>query len=412
VLKALASYGFANWGGPCTRGSDNGCLDDYTVAAAGHAWAGTYLWFTQSTTQNFRTAAWFFGEAQRYLRLSLSPQDTLCVRDVLPTASMCTACKNDYNAKYGNNSFTAAEITAVRNAIASDTLEVLSFEHGYENPSYGIGLLTSVATAIRGLEAGGSAFPVTDFQKVMAQGLFRTGQYHAPQYATACQAAWLDNCVGTLCVMAGHCLSSDCFRKNFGCGDRAVPYDADMFPVKKLITDKFSLPAGSAILLPGPSYQFADFCAAKFNPNDYFFHDGRYAGYYQIPYQWAVSQPRLAGVNPVQHVDVPGPSQVIRGATTLSGWAFDGEGTLSAASLSFTIDGQPTTLQGYTYGVWRNDVCLAYGINKGTNCPLGWSGTFTPPPGFAIGNHVVRVTAMSANGTSISTFQRTFVYQP
>ncbi len=40
VLKALASYDFANWGGPCARGGGNGCMDDYSVAAAGHAWAG------------------------------------------------------------------------------------------------------------------------------------------------------------------------------------------------------------------------------------------------------------------------------------------------------------------------------------------------------------------------------------
>lgn len=412
VLKALASYGFANWGGTCARGSGNGCMDDYTVAAAGHAWAGTYLWFTQSTTQNFRTAAWYFGEAQKYLRLSLSPQDTLCVRDVLPTASMCTACKNDYNTRYQNNSFTAADVTAVRDAIANNTLEVLSFEHGIENPNYGIGLLTLVATAIRGLEAGGWAFPVTDFQKVMAQGLFRTGQYHAPQTADACQAAWLNNCVGTPCSMADHCISGDCFSSSCGDDQGGGPYDAGMYPVKKLITDKFSLPAGSAVLLPDPRYQFANFCPNKFGASNVFFHDGRYASYYQIPYQWAVSQPRLAGVNPVQYVDAPWPGQEIRGATTFSGWAFDGEGTLAAASLSFTIDGQPTTLQGYTYGGARTDVCAAHGISKGANCPVGWSGTFTPPPGFAAGNHVLRVTAMSANGTSISSFQRSFVYKP
>ncbi len=81
VLEALASYDFANWGGPCARGAGNGCMDDYTVAAAGHAWAGAYLSITQSTTPA-RDAAWFLAEARRYIKLSLSPQDTLCVRAV------------------------------------------------------------------------------------------------------------------------------------------------------------------------------------------------------------------------------------------------------------------------------------------------------------------------------------------
>lgn len=416
VLKALASYNFANWSGPCARGGNNGCMDDYTVAAAGHAWAGTYLWFTQSSTQTpARTASWFFGEAQKYLKLSFSPKETLCVRDVPPvTASMCTACKNDYDTKYQNNSFTAAEVTALRNGIANNTVEVLSFEHGFENPNYGIGLLTSVGIAIRGLEAGGSSFPATDFQKVMAQGLFRTGQYHAALTMDPCQAPWLNNCVGTACSMAGHCISGTCFPPAIGCGEdwAGQKYDAGMYPVAKLIADKFALPSGSAIVLPSPNYQFAAFCSTKFGATTPGFHDGRYAAYFQIPYQWAVSQPKLAGVNPVQHVDVPGPSQVIAGAKAFSGWAFDGEGTLSTASLAFTIDGQLTTLQGYTYGGWRTDVCTFFGINKGPNCPVAWSGTFTPPPGFALGSHVLRVTAVSANGTSTSSFQRTFIYQP
>src|SRR5262249_37710689 len=58
MLKALASYDFAPWGGSCARGSSNGCMDDDSIAAAGHAWAGAYLTFTQSSTQNpTRTAA-------------------------------------------------------------------------------------------------------------------------------------------------------------------------------------------------------------------------------------------------------------------------------------------------------------------------------------------------------------------
>jgi hypothetical protein len=422
VLKALASYDFANWGGPCGgRSSANGCMDDYTVAAAGHAWAGTYLWFTQSTTQNpYRDAAWFWNQSKSYLKLSFSPQDTLCVHPFSPTTTACAACSDNYSTKYLNNTFSAQDITDLRNAInnqafgGSDSLEVLSFEHNLETPNYGAGLLTSVGIAMRGLQVGGSAFVPTDFQKVMARGLFRTAQYHATSTTNACQATWLSNCVGLSCSMAGHCISGTCAPPPNGCAESAPPaYEAGMYPIRKLIDDNFSLGSGNDVIL-GTGYQFNGFCASKFSSSAGFFHDGRYAAYYQIPYQWAVQQPWVWGVSPAQAVDAPQSSTPVHsGANTFSGWAFDGEAgaTLTTANFSFKIDGSPVTLTGFAYGGWRNDVCSTTGVNKGANCPVGWSGTYTPS-GLSTGPHTFQVIVTSANGQSVSNFNRNFTYQP
>jgi hypothetical protein len=419
VLKALASYDFANWGGPCARGAGNGCMDDYSVAAAGHAWAGAYLWFTQSATQSpARDASWFIGWARQYIKLSLSPQDTLCVRAVLPTASLCRACLNDYNTAYWAN----GDPTALRNDIFNNAKEVLSFEHGFENPSYGVGLLPLISIAAQGLQvATGSPYVPSSFEKVMAHGIFRTGQRHAPQTSNGCQAAWLENCVGVECSIAGHCFSTMCFPPAIGCGEDAggLKYDAGMFPVKALLQNEFALPAGNPLILGSPYYQFDQFsglCSpSKFTSSGDFFHDGRYAAYYQLGLQWAyVAQPWLWGVSPAQHVDSPHPQIAVRGTTTFSGWAFDGESgaTLTAASFSFTLDGQPFTLAGFAYGGSRTDVCSTFGVNKGANCPVGWSGTFNPPAGFTTSSHVLRVRVTSANGQSISTYTRGFTYQP
>jgi hypothetical protein len=422
VLKALASYDFANWGGACFgRSAGNGCMDDYTVAAAGHAWAGTYLWFTQSTTQNpYRDAAWFWNQSKSYLKLSFSPQDTLCVHPISATSTACATCSDAYNTKYQNNSFTAQDITDLRNAInspsgsGSDTLEVLSFEHGLETPNYGAGLLTSVAIAMRGLKMGGSEFFPTDFQKVIARGLFRTAQYHATSTTNACQATWLSNCVALSCSMAGHCLDGSCGTPPppNGCPESASdPYEAGMYPIRKLIDDNFSLGSGNAVIL-GTGYQFTGFCASKFSPSAGFFHDGRYAAYYQFPYQWAVSPPQIWGVSPAQAVDSPqSATPVHSGANTFSGWAFDGDGTLTASNLSFKVDGLPVMLTGLAYGGWRNDVCSTFGVNKGANCPVGWSGTYTPS-GLSTGPHTLQVIVTSQNLQSTSTFTRSFTYQP
>lgn len=419
VLKALASYDFANWGGACSRGAGNGCMDDYSVAAAGHAWAGAYLWFTQSSTVSpTRDSAWFIGEARRYIKLSLSPQDTLCVRAILPTASACTACLNDYNTAYQND----GDPTALRNDIFNNSKEVLSFEHGFEDPNYGIGLLTSVSIAVQGLEvATGTSYVPSDFQKVMAHGIFRTGQRHAPQTTNGCATAWIDNCVGLTCSIIGNCISGSCQPPADGCGENfgGVKYDAGMFPVKSLLQNELALPAGNPVIFGSPYYQFDQFsglCSpSKFSSTAPFFHDGRYAAYYQLSSVWAYgTQPRVWGVSPAQAVDSPQSATPVHGATTFSGWAFDGESgaTLTASSFAFTVDGQPVTLAGFSYGGWRTDVCSAFGVNKGANCPVGWSGTFNPPGGFAAGTHTFKVKVTSANGQSISNFQRSFTYQP
>jgi hypothetical protein len=421
ILTALANYTFEHWGGPCARPGGNGCMDDWTVAAAGHAWAGVYLWYTQATTANGRDSGWFRSEAKRYIKLSVSPKDTLCVRPL--SDLMCASCTDEYNTAYDSDSLTTADAAALRDKIVNNQVEVLSFEHGYENPSYGVGLLTSVATAVQGLKVAGDPYvPPTEFLKVMAHGLFRTGQSHAPSSATNCQATWLNNCVGLNCSLQNqHCLSGSCDPPQFGCADGSGDhaYSADMFPVKYLLDHEFQLdPSIQKLILDSPSYQFTDFCGSRFSPTASFFHDGRLAAYEQIPHQWAyVNQPPVAGVNPVQHTDVPQPAalnppQPVTGTTTFFGWAFDGEGTLSTASFSFTLDGQPTTLQNLSYGGSRTDVCNYYGLTGWGNCLVGWSGTFTPPLGFTAGNHVFTVTVRSGNGLSTSTFQRTFTYQP
>ncbi|MFL6234430.1 MAG: hypothetical protein ACJ76N_14960 [Thermoanaerobaculia bacterium] len=309
ILSMLASYDFAHWGGPCGRQSGNGCMDDYTVAAAGHAWAGAYLGLTQSSTWNGRDSGWFRGEAKRYIKLSLSPKDSLCVRSL--SDSQCASCSDEYNAAYDGDWISGLDAVGLRNKIVNEQAEVLSFEHGYENPSYGVGLLTLLGAALQGLEVAGDSYVANEFQKVMVHGLFRTGQGHAPWGGTVCQANWLNNCVGINCSsMAGvHCLAANCDPPPYGCADdpggdnpNSRAYAADMFPVKPLLDDArgFKLNPDSGWGIESPIfgadtgfYQFTDFCSSRFKPEEAFRHDGRYAAYYQIPYVWRYVRSQL-----------------------------------------------------------------------------------------------------------------------
>ena len=367
VLEALARYDFANWGGPCSRNSGNGCMDDYAVAAAGHAWAGAYLSITQSTTPD-RDAAWFLNEARRYIKLSLSPQDSLCVRAVTSSANACKACLNDYNFGYLNN----GDPTTLRNDIYFNRREVLGFEHGFENPNYGLGLLTSVSIATQGLQmATGTPYVPSYYEKVMAHGIFRTGQRHAPQTSNGCQTAWLNNCVGLECTMVGHCLSGFCQSPPNGCGEDfgGVKYDAGMYPVKALLQNEFAMPSGRTLMLGSPSYQFDQFsglCSpSKFSSTAPFFHDGRYAAYYRISSQWAYgTQPPLGGnvlPSPLTLTSTPSPSSSTAG-TTLT-WTANASGGTPATTqyaLFRRLAGTPNWIPDVTAPVWQSSNVLSW----------------------------------------------------
>lgn len=103
-------------------------------------------------------------------------------------------------------------------------------------------------------------------------------------------------------------------------------------------------------------------------------------------------------------VDVPAHMAVITGKTFFFGWAIDRETAI--ASVTFTLDGVPITLEGYNYGGARQDVCDTFGLSKCPYCPSGWAGYFDPV-GYSNGTHLLRVTARSVNGQT-SSYNRYF----
>jgi hypothetical protein len=433
ILTALGNYYPSTVASGCSHNSGNGCMDEYSVAAAGYSWAGAYLWLTQSSAGGHPSGD-FIQKGQDYVGKALSPLYSVCIHHIVPRsgqpADSCTACTADYNpggAYYLN-------ATDLQSRINLGQTEVLSYEHGYENPSYGIGLMTSVATAVLGLRRAGVPYSPSDFEKVVANGLFRNGQLHAKTGATSCDMAWPSGyCVGSTCTTSGiSCITSTCSPPPSNCVDQfgSYQYNPGMFPVRGLLSREYALTTTPSLILGGSYYQFDQFnglCASTpfqtYHPLDFndFFNDGRWAGYYTLPSVWSTSsynsdpQPRLAGVNPVQYTDNPvgSASQPVRsGANTFSGWAFDGEGTLTAGSFSFKVDGSSVTLQGFGYGGSRSDVCSFYSLtNQPAGCPVGWGGTYTPPVGFATGWHTLVVTVQSSTG-SVSTFTRSFYYTP
>jgi hypothetical protein len=434
IVTALTEYYDSTVGVGCSISAGNGCMDEYTVAAAGYSWAGAYLWLTQSMAGS-HNAGDFLVKGQDYVARSLSPLYSVCIHHIHPrplaAADSCVQCTTDYNpgGPYDNNA------SDLRSRISNGDTEVLTYEHNFENPDYGIGLLTSVGTAVLGLRRAGATYSPSEIEKVIAHGLLRNGQLHAKPYASSCDLAWThDYCVGSTCSATNTtCITNVCaVPTGQPCYDQfgSYEYNPGMFPIKGLLSREYASADAATLDLGSPYYQFDQwngFCSGTpfqtYTPGEYndFFNDARWAAYYTLPVVWSESsagtdpQPRLAGVDPVQHVDSPTPftSQPVRsGPNSLFGWAFDGLGSISSSSFSFKVDGGPVTLQGFSYGGSRTDVCAFFGLtNQPASCPLGWGGTYTPPMGFTTGWHTFEVTIVSSSG-SVSRFTRGFYFTP
>ena len=427
VKTAIASYqDVLGPNGTCNNNNGNSCMDNHTVAAAGWAWASAYLAFTGDTAGG-RTATSLAASARTSLKKSFSQTESVCVHPMTFPYTVCTQC----------NEFNEAQAADLQSKIANNQAEVLTIEHNILNPNYGLGLLPLVSIALHGLERADALLPTNEaynpshLDRVIAHGLFRTGQFHLYwNWSTTCGTNWWNTCPRIHCNPGSSCTT--CNSSNLNNSSCAIPncasescadfgYKPGMYSVKQVTTTKFALPGGPALIAtvdPTASYyQFDDFCPSHFTTDDGFFHDGRRAAYYDFARVWPWASPQRAlatyaadATAPQIHVDVPSPSQTISGTTTFSGWAFDAKGKIQP--LSFTLDGQPISPPNYAKCGWRSDVCQFFGITtRPSVCPVGWSVSFVPPAGLTAGSHVfgVRVTDEQGN---VTTFNRTFVYQP
>ena len=343
ILQALDDYEHElGPNGTCTSNNGNSCMDNYTVHAAGSAWAAAYLTITgTAATPDGRTAQYFKDEATSYLDKSFSQTESICIHRITeaPPYDACTDCQ------------LISDADDLRDKIVNDELEVLSFEHNSESPNYGAGLLTLVSIAFQGLKKAGEPYAATDLQKVIAHGLARTAQLHASG-GSACSASWLTNCPRISCPGGANPCSFDlCTSANLTTGtcitDTCAPqpckdldYSPGMYPIHALLTNPSSPLAGQAateILLPAPRYQFDDFCPCFFSTTGGFFNDGREASYNEIAYVWAfVSQPELGGVTTPPTGWVDGYDQ-----QHIWGWACDPDyPTLSNRVDVYTTSGQ------------------------------------------------------------------------
>jgi len=292
-LKPDCGFSGFRDGQPRWMSGDN-CMDDFSVAAEGYAWRAAYFSKTHRPTR----AAGDRASAMDLIRRSLLDTEfSICIYDQSGDVSGPTGPCN-------------ASVTQLRQSMATGgKVDVVPLNHTMENANYGIGLITSIATAFVGLEAmgqpAGSQFGDfgnrADFDAVMS-ALFRQGQRAAGNnpsapnrcdaYANQCYRPEPTDLANPSCpVSTEKYLSASDFlptRRNRTCTDKDNPdYRLSTYPVATFY-EMNGFPKGDG----PPAFQFtgddfpAGIRATLFTDPLGFFGAARHEIYYTFAYDF------------------------------------------------------------------------------------------------------------------------------
>ena len=250
VRASIAAYRF-NIDPSCGLNYANECMDDFTQAAAAYAWSAAY----EHASGREANAERYAAAARDAMQEALAIGRHTCVPSM--PRSMPEPCANLPGAEAG---------------LGSGFYDIVSFNHGFQNVAYGIGLMTSLSSAALALDVAGQPFAASEEQTRVAWALFREGQ----------AATTAD----------GFAFRADCIRMISGLRfDDARCADADylprMFPVRTFYERSFHNAPNSA------AYRFDEFDAGLFNTA--FINDGRYAVYIELGERWWHVRPALDG---------------------------------------------------------------------------------------------------------------------
>ena len=140
----------------------NGCMDDHAIAASGYAWVTAYLRLTGRPWSRARASA------MEWLRRSFRTSDSICVHD-----------PERYGTGHSPCNATVAEL-------GTGGIRIISLNHGNQTPAYGLGLMTSIASAFVALEVGEApldpAQELTAEERKIIEYLWIEGQEHTDAF--------------------------------------------------------------------------------------------------------------------------------------------------------------------------------------------------------------------------------------
>lgn len=246
---------------------DNSCMDDYALAA--HAWA----W--QAAYENLagHDPSQSIGNAHTAIDNALSPIDGVCIYD--------SAAHGNGSAITDSRGPCSLSISLLSNP---DSVFALGLHNG-DRMGYGLGLMTSIASASAGLEVAGSPLSLNADQVTVADALRKNAQRHTDRYGSPfdklCYGLTnLHN--GTLQVVT-----------NVDCAD--VGYLPTMFPISEFYNRYVGASADGVFAFN--QWDGTPFSNAVLNGNGdaNFFNAGRRAVYRTLGYYWINYRPILTG---------------------------------------------------------------------------------------------------------------------
>lgn len=270
---------------PCSNEKLDTCMDDYAGAASGNAWIAAYKY--RRGDSNVPT---FQGRAEQYVR-----------------SAMAGVCIHNRAAFDAGNHRTLCNATVAD--LENGTAETMSLNHGQQTIAYGFGLMTSIASAIKGLEVSGMTFAWQPSERTIARELFE----EAERFVDA-GSQFKDICAHPVIQPDGTWVITD----NIACGES---YKPNMYA----LYDFYYKYLGSSSIPQVGTYRSNYFQASLFN--DEFFSYGRQVtygnhGYTWVPYKKSGSMDKFMPfdtTNPIGYFEQVGPTGLAQG------WACDSD---------------------------------------------------------------------------------------
>ncbi|HJW95180.1 MAG TPA: hypothetical protein VJ901_16305 [Thermoanaerobaculia bacterium] len=153
LRRLETNYAFVKDAGCDNINGTNNCLDDYSQAAVGYAWIAAYKYRrgdSDASVSTFRSAA--INQIDNFF-------SNVCIHS--STGNPTVLCNGSVS------------------GLQAGTDETITFNHGQQMPSYGFGLMTSLASAAMGLKASGYAYSFSyPNHWTIASGLMKEMQLH------------------------------------------------------------------------------------------------------------------------------------------------------------------------------------------------------------------------------------------
>ncbi len=283
LRRVESQYSLINYIDPNCDETSNQCLDDFAIAASGHAWIAAYKNRRMDSSSSVVSAR---NKANYFKDLFFS---AICISTTSNPTSFCDGDVWDIG--------------------GDDDGYTYSMNHDQQMPSYGFGLLTSIASTVVGLEASGANVSFTSDQLTLAWALAYEMQKHvdiAPVpdvYRNDCwQVAW----------NGGVWIIPDANRP---CGGPDA-YEPEMYALYNFYNEHFiSFPTAPDMYLSNL------FRKSSFDLSDTstrFFSFGRYEIYYRHAYLWVTNEPEWMpkdNYDPIGFLEQVSPTGLVQGWT-------------------------------------------------------------------------------------------------